>query len=109
LWYILSTILGSDSVDAWVTQLTILVDTHTLERAEERGATKDEIEDVIATGFPIPAKHGRLRKAKVFRFDAEWNGKHYEEKRVEVIYIHERGAIVTVTVYVFFGQWEKKE
>jgi hypothetical protein len=37
--------------------MTIQIDPHTTERAEERGATPEEIEDVIRTGFPVAAKH----------------------------------------------------
>lgn len=36
----------------------------------------------------------------------EWNGKSYEQKRVEVIYAVEDDVLVTVTVYAFYGKWE---
>ena len=45
--------------------MEIRIDPHTAGRAEERGATKDEIQDVIENGFTIPAKHGRFGKAKM--------------------------------------------
>jgi hypothetical protein len=83
----------------------IIIDPHTLERAEERGTTSEEIEDVVLTGFPVPAKHGRLGKAKVFDFQKIRLGRYYLHKRVEVIYAMEGEASVTVTVYVFFGEW----
>ncbi len=86
--------------------MEIRIDPHTLERAEERGADEQEIRDVINSGLPIAAKHGRLGKAKVYDFRQQRHGKYYEQKRVEVIYIVEEEAIVTVTVYVFYGQWE---
>ena len=38
----------------------IQIDMHTLERAEGRGTNEDEIEDVIRTGFAIPAKYGKI-------------------------------------------------
>ena len=82
------------------------IDPHTLERAEERGTNEEEIEDVINNGFPIPAKHGRLGKAKVYDFRQKRHGKYYEQKRVEVVYTVERNVAVTVTVYVFYGKWE---
>jgi len=86
--------------------MEIPIDSHTLERAEERGTNEDEIKDAINSGFPIPAKYGRLGRAKVYDFKQEWLGKYYEQKRVEVIYTAEKDAIVTVTVYVFYGKWE---
>jgi hypothetical protein len=86
----------------------IQIDPHTLERAEERGTNEEEIEDVVNSGFPIPAKHGRMGRAKVYDFKQKRHGKYYEQKRVEVIYTVERDVAVTVTVYVFYGRWEGK-
>jgi hypothetical protein len=86
--------------------MRIYIDPHTVERAEERGTSEREIRDVIRTGFPIPARYGRLGKAKVYGFKQRRCGRYYEQKRVEVIYAIERDAIVTVTVYVFYGKWE---
>jgi hypothetical protein len=86
----------------------IQVDPHTLERAGERGTNEQEIKDVIHSGFSIPAKHGRLRKAKVYDFKQQRHGKYYEQKRVEVVYALEEETIVTVTVYVFYGKWEEQ-
>jgi hypothetical protein len=48
--------------------MEIRIDPHALERAEERGTNEEEIKDVISTGLPIPAKHGRMGKAKVYDF-----------------------------------------
>ena len=84
----------------------IQIDSHTLERAQERGTNENEIRDVIETGFQIHAKYGRLGKAKVYEFKRERQGKYYEQKRVEVFYIIEENRVVTVTVYVFYGKWE---
>jgi len=87
--------------------MKIQIDIHTLRRAEERGANEEEIKDVINTGFLISAKYDRIGKAKVYNFKQERNGKYYEQKRVEVIYTLEKDFIITVTVYVFYGRWEK--
>ncbi|MBI4482719.1 MAG: DUF4258 domain-containing protein [Acidobacteria bacterium] len=89
--------------------MEIQIDPHTLERAEERGANEDEIKDVINTGFPIPAKFGRMGKAKVYDFKQKRHGNYYEQKRVEVIYTVERDVMITVTVYVFYGIWEQED
>jgi hypothetical protein len=86
--------------------MEIIIDSHTLKRAQERGATEEEINEVIETGFSIPAKHARLGKAKIFPFNRIRLGNYYDQKRVEVFYITERDIIVTVTVYVFYGRWE---
>jgi len=86
--------------------MRIQIDQHTLERAEERGTSEEEITDVIESGYEIPAKHGRIGKAKVYQFKKERHGRKYEQKRVEVFYVKEEELFVTVTVYVFYGKWE---
>jgi len=88
--------------------MEIQIDSHTLERAEERGANEQEIKDVIHGGFSIPARQGRLGKAKVYDFKQQRHGKYYEQKRIEVVYALEEETIVTVTVYVFYGKWEEQ-
>ena len=66
----------------------------------------EEISDVVATGFSLPAKYGRSCKGKLYDFKASRLGRFYEQKRVEVIYTVLGNVATTVTVYVFFGTWE---
>lgn len=86
--------------------MDVQIDPHTLKRAHERGASEDEIHDVIKTGVPMDAKHGRYGKPKVYPYDQKRNGTLYRQKRIEVISAIEQETIVTVTVYVFYGEWE---
>lgn len=86
--------------------MKVQIDPHTLERAGERGTNEDEIKDVIEAGFTIPAKYGRIGRAKVYNFKRKRQGKYYDQKMVEVFYVIEEGLVVTVTVYVFYGKWE---
>ena len=86
--------------------MKIQIEPHTLQRAEERGTNIEEIQIVIEKGTEIPARGNRNAKAKVFSFKKERLGKYYEEKRVEVIYVEEENIIITVTVYVFYGEWK---
>ena len=86
--------------------MKIQIDPHTLERAAERGTNENEIKDVIGTGFAIPAKYGRIGKAKIYEFKKKRHGKYYEQKRVEVVYTIERNIVITITVYVFYGKRE---
>ena len=86
--------------------MKIQIDPHTLERAVERGTNNEEIADVIETGLSIPGKYNRRGKAKVYDFNQMRHDKLYEQKRVEVFYMIEDDAIITVTVYVFYGKWE---
>jgi hypothetical protein len=86
--------------------MDVLIDPHTLERAEERGTDENEIIDVIDTGFSIPAKYDRLGKAKIYSFQKQRHGKFYNQKRVEIFYTIVENRVITVTVYVFYGDWE---
>ena len=85
--------------------MQIIIDPHTLQRASERGASENEIKDVLQTGTPSFAKGGRKSKSKVYDFNKEWSGKHYEQKKIEVIFTEQGESIITVTVYVFYGKW----
>ena len=87
--------------------MKIQIDSHTLERAEERGTSEEEIKDVLETGFTIPGKYGRAGKAKIYAFGQNRHGKYYEQKRVEVMYVIDKNKTITVTVYVFYGKWEE--
>ncbi len=86
--------------------MQIRIGSHTLTRAEERGANETEIQDVLSTGFSIPAKYGKMGKAKVYEFGRLRGGKYYQQKRVEVFFAHEGDELNTITVYVFYGKWE---
>ena len=85
--------------------MDIQIDPHTLERAAQRGASKEEIIDVLISGVSLLAKQGRLAKAKVYEYKQTRLENYYEQKRIEVFYVEEYGKIITVTVYVFYGKW----
>jgi len=86
--------------------MKIQIDSHTLQRARERGTNEGEIKDVIRTGFSIPGKYGRIGRAKIYHFKKKRFDKYYNKKRVEVFYTIESDVIITVTVYVLYGDWE---
>ncbi|MBY0435408.1 MAG: DUF4258 domain-containing protein [Cyclobacteriaceae bacterium] len=85
--------------------MNIRIEPHTLLRANERGASEDEIIETINQGSDLIGKLGRIGKSKVFDFNNVRNGKFYEHKKLEVFYVIERDSIVTITVYVFYGKF----
>ncbi len=87
--------------------MKIIIEQHTLLRASERGANKKEILEVIKTGKETDAKHGKIAKFKIYDFNKKWLDKYYQQKMVKVFYTIEETTIITVTVYVFYGEWEK--
>lgn len=88
-------------------KMEISINAHTLQRAEERGASLEEIVATIENGIEISAKLGRLSKYKIFNYNQMRLGKFYKQKRVEVIYIIGNNVVQTVTVYVFYGHWKE--
>jgi len=40
--------------------MIIKIGQHACEQAKERGTDEAEIIDVLSTGFPVPAKYGRM-------------------------------------------------
>jgi len=89
--------------------MKVQIGEHTIRRAEERGTNLAEIEEVLRTGSAIPARYGRMARAKVFDYGKQRNGVFYEQKRVEVYYVTKEDTAVTVTVYVFYGKWEQSD
>jgi len=86
--------------------MNIRIEPHTLLRAIERGASEEEIKETIMSGSGIPAKGNRLGKAKAFDFNRYRNEKFYVYKKLEVYYVIENENVVTVTVYVFYGEFQ---
>jgi len=61
------------------------------------------VERAIRTNEWKPAELGRLECRMVLPFSAEWNGNFYASKTVRPIFVEEKGRIVVVTVYVYYG------
>ena len=78
---------------------------HAVERAKQRGASIDEVEEVILRGRSVEAKKGRKAKEMVFDYGKEWLGRDYPQKKIQVIYIEEEDWIIIITVKVFYGHW----
>jgi hypothetical protein len=85
--------------------MNIRLEPHTRLRAEERGATEEEIFDTLKTGQALLAKGNRLAKFKVYLFQQVRNGRFYEEKKVEVYYLVDNNELITVTVFVLYGKF----
>ncbi len=75
---------------------------HARSQLSFRGTSEQEVCDAIQTAPWQPAELGRLECRKDFRFDAEWNKRHYATKQVRPIFVEEPGEIVVVTVYAYY-------
>jgi len=78
---------------------------HAKERANERGASEDEIRVVLLRGQEVEVKKERKGKELIFDYNGEWLGKHYPQKKVRVIYVEENDEMVVITVKVYYGVW----
>lgn len=58
--------------------------------------------EAIHDGHWGNAEGGRRDSRKEFRFDGEWNGRHYATKQVRPVFVEDAGEIVVVTVYVYY-------
>ncbi|MGA2402220.1 MAG: hypothetical protein ABSG91_11010 [Syntrophobacteraceae bacterium] len=71
---------------------------HALERIQERGATEDEAAETVQYGERFPAKFGRTGFRRNFPFGAEWHGREYGTKQVEVYAVQEGSEWLVITV-----------
>jgi hypothetical protein len=75
---------------------------HARERARERGATEQDIQDAIAFGVPEMARRGLTMYRFNREFRSEWAGAYYEVQQVAPFVAEEEHRLVVVTVYTFF-------
>lgn len=77
---------------------------HALARMKERGATEEEVSATVEQGERFEARFGRVGFRRNFPFDAEWRGKYYRSKQVEVYAVLEDGDWLVITVITrYFG------
>lgn len=70
---------------------------------ERRGFTTEEVEKAIRTRPWQPAeKKGRLECELASEFGKDWNGRRYEWKKVNPVFVEEETEIVVITVYTFY-------
>ena len=71
---------------------------HALERLAERGTTEGEVVATVQTGEQFPAKFGRTRFRKTFRFESTWQERFYATKEVEAIAVRDGEDWLVITV-----------
>ena len=64
--------------------MEILIHPHAQDRMAERGVLNDEIIETVQSGESFDAKYNRTGFRKNFNYEAEWRGKFYHVKQVEV-------------------------
>ncbi|MBM3254307.1 MAG: hypothetical protein FJZ16_08650 [Candidatus Omnitrophica bacterium] len=80
----------------------IRLSSHAQEQISYRGASKEEIYDVIRTSVWEEAEMGRKECHKDFEFNKIWNNKAYKTKQVRPIFVETEKEIIVVTVYVYY-------
>jgi len=75
---------------------------HARQQMLERGATEQEVEDVIRSGEEVPAKRGRRGYRMNFQYNRLWGEKTYAIKQVMAIVAEEPDVWVIVTVFTFY-------
>lgn len=75
---------------------------HARARALERGTTEAEVVATVKGGEVSPAQLGRTKFQRNFTFNAEWQGKFYSMKKLEVIAAKQGEDWLVITVIVKF-------
>ena len=75
---------------------------HAKQQVKFRGATEQQVIEVIRTETWEPVELGRLECRKDFSFESEWNKKYYDTKQVRPIFVEEHDEVIVVTVYVYY-------
>ncbi len=76
---------------------------------EQRGVTREELEWTLNEGWDATdAKAGTLGKVMVFPFQAEWEGRFYEEKEVTVYYKLTDEGVILLTVKARYGKFSPR-
>lgn len=83
----------------------VLID-HAREHMLERGASEEEVRETPTLGERALAKAGRWAKERVCQYNDEWQGRHYEQKKIGVIHVEEDERLVVITVYAYYSRWE---
>jgi len=66
----------------------------------ERGATLEEVRATVVGGGQFPARFGRTGFRRNFPFGAQWRGRAYATKQVEVYAAPDNGDWLAITVLV---------
>ncbi len=86
----------------------IEISNHARDQMNLRGATEEEVAETIRAESWTQAKRGKRQARRRFAFGkpSPINKKEYKFKDVEPIFIEESGAIVVVTVKVYYTNEE---
>ncbi len=75
---------------------------HARQRMIERGATEEDVVATVRFGERFPVRFGRVGFRRNFPFEAEWRGRFYRTKQVEVIAVDEEGWLVITVLVRYF-------
>lgn len=87
------------------------IHSHLKARMLQRGISAEEIETTVNKGWDADdAVEGTIGKVFVFPYNAEWEGKFFEEKEITVYYKYKGEQFVLLTAKARYGkQFLRKE
>lgn len=83
--------------------MDIKLEPQLLRKAQEDGATEEEIDATIRTGKDLNSASGLLGKTRTFPFKAKRNDDFFEQKKLDVYFSVENKLITALRVDVFYG------
>ena len=78
----------------------VIIHPHSKIRALERGATENEINDVVETGEVFPAKYGRTGFRKTTIYNDLWQGKLYYARQIECFAVQQDSNWLVISLLV---------
>jgi hypothetical protein len=83
---------------------------HIKGRMLQRGISLAELEETVNKGWAAgDAAEGTTGKIFIFPYNAEWEGKFFEEKEVTVYYKYKIQKLVLLTAKARYGKFLRKE
>ena len=82
--------------------MNLRIHPHAAQRMDERGTTLEEVIATVETGEQFPARFDRTCFRRNFSFGAEWRGRTYASKQVEVYAVDENGWLVISVIVKYF-------
>jgi hypothetical protein len=87
--------------------MDIFIIDHARERMVSRSASEEKVRTTVREGTPAAAKAGRQARERVFAYNDTWQGQRYSQKKVRAVCVQEENRLVVITVYVYYGGWER--
>ena len=75
---------------------------HARSKLSKRGVSEEQVIQTIREAPWRPSVENRLECEMEFEYNAEWNGRFYQTKKVRPVFVEEDDTIIVITVFSFY-------